>query len=447
MKKILAGLVIVTSILFSSIPQVYAVHVNGYYRSNGTYVNGYERTAPDSSPYNNYSYPGNYNPNTGNITGGNADTYLNNYYNNSSGSTYSPTYNTYDYTPVTTCPLNSYSNGSGSCKCNYGYAVSGGSCVSQDTLCHNQTGYASSYNSLNNTCECDYGYVLGSSGQCKMASLICSDQIGLMSQYNSSTKKCECMSGYEFNGSSCEYKSSNYSYSSTNLANQSSCPLNSHDSATSIGKCDCDTGYQVNSAKNACVLSPIKTNIEICQDSFGPNTNWDGTKTNDGQLNCTCNSGYKFNGTPKKCVIIPEIKKVVEDIKPAIIESNFEVKDSDILPLIATGTLKISAKFRKCPSTNCSIIRYYAETSDLFITGTTMSGDWYRIEGSTDAGGSGTKIIGWVSKSVFDYISINKNSTEDLSNIISSTTNIDNNPPKIEVSKQGWFDKLINWFK
>ena len=64
------------------IHQAEAVHVNGYLRSNGTYVQGYERTAPDGNPYNNYGYPGNYNPNTGAITGGNPDTYLNNYYNN-----------------------------------------------------------------------------------------------------------------------------------------------------------------------------------------------------------------------------------------------------------------------------------------------------------------------------------------------------------------------------
>ena len=54
-------------------------YVNGYYRSNGTYVEGYYRSSPDSSPYNNFSYPGNYNPYTGNTAGGNVDTYLNNY--------------------------------------------------------------------------------------------------------------------------------------------------------------------------------------------------------------------------------------------------------------------------------------------------------------------------------------------------------------------------------
>ncbi|WP_157886761.1 hypothetical protein [Hymenobacter sp. PAMC 26628] len=47
------------------------VHVRGYYRSNGTYVQSHERTRPNNTITDNYSYPGNYNPNTGTITGGN----------------------------------------------------------------------------------------------------------------------------------------------------------------------------------------------------------------------------------------------------------------------------------------------------------------------------------------------------------------------------------------
>lgn len=46
------------------------VHVRGYYRSNGTYVQPHERTRPNHTITDNYSYPGNYNPNTGRITGG-----------------------------------------------------------------------------------------------------------------------------------------------------------------------------------------------------------------------------------------------------------------------------------------------------------------------------------------------------------------------------------------
>jgi hypothetical protein len=46
------------------------VNVDGYYRSNGTYVQPYQRTAPDGVRSNNYGYPGNYNPNSGRTTGG-----------------------------------------------------------------------------------------------------------------------------------------------------------------------------------------------------------------------------------------------------------------------------------------------------------------------------------------------------------------------------------------
>ena len=38
------------------------VYVNGYYKSNGTYVQPYYRTSPDDSLFNNYSTHGNVNP-------------------------------------------------------------------------------------------------------------------------------------------------------------------------------------------------------------------------------------------------------------------------------------------------------------------------------------------------------------------------------------------------
>lgn len=58
-----------------------SVWVKGYYRKDGTYVRGHYRTAPDGNPYNNYSFPGNYNPNTGKVTTGDPDKYLERYYN------------------------------------------------------------------------------------------------------------------------------------------------------------------------------------------------------------------------------------------------------------------------------------------------------------------------------------------------------------------------------
>ena len=64
MKKITA-LTTFFSIALLALPAVAQVHVRGYMRSNGTYVHSYERSAPDNTVTNNYSYQGNTNPYTG----------------------------------------------------------------------------------------------------------------------------------------------------------------------------------------------------------------------------------------------------------------------------------------------------------------------------------------------------------------------------------------------
>jgi len=61
MKKIvcfLIALVFVCSLAFAG-------QVRGYYRKDGTYVNSYQRSNPDSTVRNNYDYKGNTNPYTG----------------------------------------------------------------------------------------------------------------------------------------------------------------------------------------------------------------------------------------------------------------------------------------------------------------------------------------------------------------------------------------------
>ncbi|KAF0133824.1 MAG: SH3 superfamily protein [Candidatus Saganbacteria bacterium] len=61
MKKI-----IVVCILFLfTVTSSFAVHVGGYTRSNGTYVQPYERSAPNNTVIDNYNYKGNINPYTG----------------------------------------------------------------------------------------------------------------------------------------------------------------------------------------------------------------------------------------------------------------------------------------------------------------------------------------------------------------------------------------------
>jgi len=94
--RFLSMIVIVKLIFSLGFPMLYplevdarSVRVRGYYRKDGTYVRSHYRTLPDGNPYNNYSYPGNYNPNIVKITPGGPRKYLDRYYNEPSSSSVS----------------------------------------------------------------------------------------------------------------------------------------------------------------------------------------------------------------------------------------------------------------------------------------------------------------------------------------------------------------------
>ncbi|MCX6719831.1 MAG: hypothetical protein NTV36_01875 [Candidatus Staskawiczbacteria bacterium] len=127
------------------------------------------------------------------------------------------------------------------------------------------------------------------------------------SSYDSLSGNCKCNYGYVVSGSSCIYKITNYSNPSTYSANSYNCPLNSHTSTTDPTKCQCNSGYQVNLAKTACVLTTTNTTInnnQACINAYGLNSYWDGTKTVAGLLNCGCKIGYQWNQTRTQCVFI-----------------------------------------------------------------------------------------------------------------------------------------------
>jgi len=55
MKKLIATIAATATILMSMNASA-LVHVNGYYKSNGTYVAPHYRTNPDGIKWNNFSY-------------------------------------------------------------------------------------------------------------------------------------------------------------------------------------------------------------------------------------------------------------------------------------------------------------------------------------------------------------------------------------------------------
>ena len=61
------SLFVIAAVLALSVPAKADQHVEGYYRSNGTYVQPYNRSEPNGTVTDNYSYTGNVNPNTGSI--------------------------------------------------------------------------------------------------------------------------------------------------------------------------------------------------------------------------------------------------------------------------------------------------------------------------------------------------------------------------------------------
>ncbi len=168
------------------------------------------------------------------------------------------------------CPTNSSTNSSGKCSCDYGYSIN-----SSKTGCtYTGTTYTppatptcppNSYYDGLSLCKCNYGYVLSGS--------VCIRQ-----QVTDSN-------------------SSNYSPSS------GSCPTNSHTSLSDSTKCKCDSGYQINSTNDSCILVQVKTNREKCQNTYGINVDWLGGRTPDGLPDCVCKSGYIWNSANTACIL------------------------------------------------------------------------------------------------------------------------------------------------
>ena len=86
--------------LFATANSFAQVYVQGYTKSNGTYVQSYQRTAPNTTRNDNYSTVGNVNPYTGTYGTKPASSYT----PTTTYSTPTPNYSSYSTTPVYTGP-------------------------------------------------------------------------------------------------------------------------------------------------------------------------------------------------------------------------------------------------------------------------------------------------------------------------------------------------------
>ena len=103
------------------------------------------------------------------------------------------------------------------------------------------------------------------------------------------SQKCKCNSGYESDGSKCVFKN------------------------TYINK-PVLSSPTVSTSPTIPIKIPIvktKSNDQICQDSYGINSNWGGTKNNNGGLICGCKSGYLWNEQKTSCIM--DYNKICSD--------------------------------------------------------------------------------------------------------------------------------------
>lgn len=256
-----------------------SVYVHGYTKKNGTYVAPYYRSNPDGNPYNNYSFPGNTNPYTGKTATGNPDTYLANYYKNSSGSASDYSSDASSYVSAFKMVTGGYYIGD-TLYCDFAYYKSNNACVQTP---------ANSYAYGGDTFYCDYGYTKTESG-CMAAS----DSDGSLS-----------LSGYANTASAvasdlCPAGTTKTIYGcQLNLTTPSCTEYGSqayYDTSTS--KCRCNPGYYVNQSTNRC-----DTPNNACQALNGPNSYGEGAS-------CFCNAGYTYSDTQKTCIANRETRKI-----------------------------------------------------------------------------------------------------------------------------------------
>lgn len=63
--------------------------------------------------------------------------------------------------------------------------------------------------------------------------------------------------------------------------------------------CDCDDGYVWNDSRTACVVIPVKSGLEVCQERNGLHATYDSASNS-----CGCAEGYDLGSVSEKCVTI-----------------------------------------------------------------------------------------------------------------------------------------------
>jgi hypothetical protein len=148
------------------------------------------------------------------------------------------------------------------------------------------------------------------------------------------------MSDYEYDGSSCAYKPTPSTYST----NTFSCPKNSNQSPTDSSKCQCNTGYQVDSTKTSCIKI---TEVQYAQPSQTTPIDPYANLTSDERC-VKLNLGTFFNTDKQNCDSCPmDMTRVVgtnicqKPVLPIVKPVNVRKQKTQVQ---ATSSIKMEAK-------------------------------------------------------------------------------------------------------
>jgi|SRR3989344_1375988 len=117
---------------------------------------------------------------------------------------------------------------------------------------------------------------------------------------------CQCNAGYTANGNVCITISKVDIYSAPikpTLTIDQKCKNNygPNSYGTGANDCYCSTGYQWASDKKSCVVVPIKSNQQVCQEYYGAGSVWSGKLTDIGGPTCDCASGFEWSSARNFC--------------------------------------------------------------------------------------------------------------------------------------------------
>lgn len=362
--------------------------------------------------------------------------------------------------------MSRYNSYSGNCECTSGYIISGGQCKSRDSICRDQLGVMSHYSSLSGSCECTSGYVI-SGGECKSGSSVCRAKHGIYSSYKSYTKTCECDSGYTLNDhGQCVKKQNNVYFKliDVNTDDRKAIIKSEYDSRQylityGVG-CLSST---INRYKNRSIVINLGTDYDVDA--------WDTVILQDDSQTCDIvrrerthkntldiEDGYSYYSQydipiAPPIYVAPSISnnpaQATTTTSPEVPTlKGFDVSPDDIELFQTKGTLVYTATLRKCPSVECAAIRYYAEASELSISGKYKKDNWYQVEGTMDASHGGEKTSGWIHGSLF--------ATTPTSNVLilesASNATLDTSiATETDVSEASFWKRIwstfLGWFK